>query len=76
MLSRPSLQDTANQLESIDIYAITRPSLQDSLICAFDHAPFVEADCVPHIPDVAFCIVSSNLDFVPSNTVDRGCIMV
>jgi len=31
MLSSPSLQELANQLESNKIYAITRPSLQDPL---------------------------------------------
>lgn len=36
MLSSPSLQELANQLESGCIYAITRPSLQDSLCQELD----------------------------------------
>ena len=70
MLSSPSLQETAKQLESRGIYEITSPSLQDFWIAVFDHVPFVKADYVSHIPGVDFCIVASNLGFVLSNTVD------
>ncbi len=69
MLSRPSLQEMANRWELCHIYAVTSPSLQDFWIAVFDHVPFVKADYVLHIPGVGFCIVSSNLGFVLSNTV-------